>query len=56
VVDLLRLGLTGTTTQGASLDLAGSFGPAAAPLLVLAGWVAVGGWATRRFLRWEPRR
>lgn len=56
VVDLLRLGLTGTTTQGASVDLAASFGPAVVPLLVLAGWVVAGVWATRRWFRWEPRR
>jgi ABC-2 type transport system permease protein len=56
VVDLLRLGLTGTTSQGASVDLAASFGPAVVPLLVLAGWVVAGAWATRRWFRWEPRR
>jgi len=56
VVDLLRLGLTGTTTQGASVDLAASFGPAVGPLLVLAAWVVAGVWATRRWFRWEPRR
>jgi ABC-2 type transport system permease protein len=56
VVDLLRLGLTGTTTQGASVDLAASLEPAVGPLLVLAGWVVVGVWATRRWFRWEPRR
>ena len=56
VVDLLRLGLTGTTTSGAVVDPAGSFGPAAVPLLVLAAWVAAGVWAMRRWFRWEPRR
>jgi ABC-2 type transport system permease protein len=56
VVDLLRLGLTGTTTEGASVDLAASFGPAVVPLLVLAAWVVAGVWATRRWFRWEPRR
>jgi ABC-2 type transport system permease protein len=56
VVDLLRLGLTGTTTQGASVDLVASFGPAAVPLLLLAAWVVAGVWATRRWFRWEPRR
>jgi ABC-2 type transport system permease protein len=56
VVDLLRLGLTGTTTQGASVDLSASFGPAVVPLLVLAAWVVAGVWATRRLIRWEPRR
>lgn len=56
VVDLLRLGLTGTATQGAGVDLAASFGSAVGPLLVLVAWVAAGVWATRRFIRWEPRR
>ena len=56
VVDLLRLGFTGTTTQEATVDLAASFGPAVGPLLVLAGWVVAGLWATRRWFRWEPRR
>jgi ABC-2 type transport system permease protein len=56
VVDLLRLGLTGTTRDGASVDLIGSFGPAVVPVLILAAWVAAGMWATRRWFRWEPRR
>ena len=43
VVDLLRLGLTGTTAQGASVDLAASFGPAVVPLLVLAALGGRGG-------------
>jgi ABC-2 type transport system permease protein len=56
VVDLLRLGLTGTTAQGASVELTASFGPAVGPLLVLVAWVVAGVWATRRWFRWEPRR
>jgi ABC-2 type transport system permease protein len=56
VVDLLHLGLTGTTAGGASVGLAASFGPAVVPVLVLAAWVAAGVWATRRWFRWEPRR
>jgi len=56
VVDLLRLGLTGTTSDGASVDLVGSFGPAVVPVLILTAWVAAGIWATRRWFRWEPRR
>ncbi|HYO20661.1 MAG TPA: ABC transporter permease [Dermatophilaceae bacterium] len=55
VVDLVRLGLTGTTSDGASVDLAGSFGPAVVPVLILTAWVAAGTWATRRWFRWEPR-
>ncbi|MEP7178638.1 MAG: ABC transporter permease [Pseudonocardiales bacterium] len=56
VVDLLHLGLTGTTRGGASVGTAGSFGPAVVPVLVLIAWVLAGGWATQRWLRWEPRR
>jgi len=56
VVDLLRLGLTGTTPGGATVALAGSFRPAVVPVLVLAAWVVAGVWATRRWFRWEPRR
>lgn len=56
VVDLLRLGLTGTTRDGASVDLVGSFGPAVVPVLILAAWVGAGMWATRRWFRWDPRR
>lgn len=56
VVDLLRLGLIGTTRAGDVVGPAASFAPAAGPLLVLAGWLLVGGWATRRWFRWEPRR
>jgi ABC-2 type transport system permease protein len=56
VVDLLRLGLTGTAPDGHTVDLTGSFGAAASPLLVLTVWVTAGAWATRRWFRWEPRR
>lgn len=56
VVDLLHLGLTGTTRSGASVGLADSFAPAVVPVLTLAAWVLAAGWAARRWLRWEPRR
>lgn len=56
VVELLRLGLSGTTPDGSTVSFAGSFAPAVQPLLVLLGWVLVGGLATRRWFRWEPRR
>ncbi len=57
VVELLRLGLTGTTAAaGHHLGLAASFGAAAAPVLVLAAWTIAGAWAARRWFRWEPRR
>jgi ABC-2 type transport system permease protein len=56
VVDLLRLGLSGTTPAGRTVDFTGSFAPAVQAVLVLLAWVAVGGFATRRWFRWEPRR
>ena len=56
VVELMRLGLTGTAADGHHLGLAGSFGAAASPVLVLAAWIAAGAWAARRWFRWEPRR
>ncbi len=56
VVELMRLGLTGTAAGGHPLGLAASFGAAASPVLVLAAWTAAGAWAARRWFRWEPRR
>jgi ABC-2 type transport system permease protein len=56
VLDLLRLGLTGTAPGGGHFGLAATFGAAAVPVLVLAAWIAAGGWAARRWFRWEPRR
>ncbi|MEV6410610.1 ABC transporter permease [Kribbella sp. NPDC051718] len=55
VVELLRLGLSGITPDGSTVSLAGSFAPAVQPVLVLLAWVIVGGLATRRWFRWEPR-
>lgn len=56
VVDLLRLGLTGTTPTGDLTGFASSFGPAAVPLMFLAAWLVAGAVAARRCFRWEPRR
>jgi ABC-2 type transport system permease protein len=56
VVDLLRLGLTGTAPDGHIVNLAGSFDAAVPSLLVLVAWAVAGGWATGRWFRWEPRR
>ena len=56
VVDLLRLGLTGTAPGGGHLGLAAAFGAAAIPVFVLGAWIVAGGWAARRWFRWEPRR
>jgi ABC-2 type transport system permease protein len=53
---LIRLGLTGTAASGQHLGLAATFGAAAIPVLVLVAWIAAGGWAARRWFRWEPRR
>jgi len=55
VVELVRLGLTGTTSAGGTVDFAGSLEPAIVPILVLGAWVALGTWAVRRWFRWEPR-
>jgi ABC-2 type transport system permease protein len=56
VVDLLRLGLTGATADGTVVGLAGTFGQAVVPVLVLIAWTVAGLWATGRWFRWEPRR
>jgi ABC-2 type transport system permease protein len=53
VVDLMWLGLTGTTRDGPG-DW-GSMSGIVAALLVLGAWVAAGVLA-RRFMRWEPRK
>jgi ABC-2 type transport system permease protein len=56
VVDLMRLGLTGTAAGGHHLGLGATISAASVPVLVLAAWIAAGGWAARRWFRWEPRR
>lgn len=56
VMTLLQLGLTGMTPDGEVLTFAQTFGEAFVPMLVLAVWCVLGGLATRRWMRWEPRR
>jgi len=56
VAELMRLALTGTSEDGHHLGLTASFTAAAVPVLVLAAWTLAGGWAARRWFRWEPRR
>jgi ABC-2 type transport system permease protein len=56
VVELMRIGLTGTAADGHHLGLGATFGAASVPVLVLAAWIAAGAWAARRWFRWEPRR
>jgi ABC-2 type transport system permease protein len=56
VVDLVRLGLTGTTPAGDVVGLGGSFTAAVRPIVILGVWLTVGGWLVRGRFRWEPRR
>jgi ABC-2 type transport system permease protein len=55
VVDLVRLGLTGQTPGGGTVDFAASWSEAALPAVIAAAWIGVGVWAVRRWFRWEPR-
>ncbi len=56
VAELMRLALTGTAGDGHHLGLTANFAAAVVPVLVLAAWTLAGGWAARRWFRWEPRR
>jgi ABC-2 type transport system permease protein len=56
VLELARLGLTGQTWDGVSVDLAGAWSAAPLPLAVLAAWLVVGTLIARRVFRWAPRR
>ena len=54
VVDLMWLGLTGTTRDGPGDG--GSFSGIVTALLVLGAWGAAGVLTRRHFMRWEPRK
>jgi ABC-2 type transport system permease protein len=56
VVDLVRLGLTGTTPTGDVVTLGGTFAAAVPPILIIGAWLGVAAWAVRGRFRWEPRR
>ena len=47
VVDLVRLGLTGSPSSGDAVPRA---------VLILGLWFVAGAWSVRRWFRWEPRR
>jgi ABC-2 type transport system permease protein len=55
VLELLQLGFSGSTPDGASVDFTATFGHAVTPVIVLATWAGAARWATRRWFRWEPR-
>lgn len=55
VVQLIQLGLEGSTGGDAPTDFAGTFGEGLVPLVVMAVWLYLGVYATRRWFRWEPR-
>jgi ABC-2 type transport system permease protein len=56
ITELLRLGLTGTTWDGETVDAAGAWAAGLQPLAVLAGWLVLGALAARTWFRWAPRR
>lgn len=56
IVDLFRLGLTGTGADGAQLSLPETFGAAVRPVLIMLGWIVLGALWARRTFRWDPRR
>lgn len=55
VTDLMLLGTAGLD-GGEVVTFAETFGAAAVPVAVLAAWTALGVLASRRWMRWEPRR
>jgi len=56
ITDLMLLGSAGIDGDGQVLTSAETFGAAALPVAVLAGWTVLGALAARRWMRWEPRR
>lgn len=56
VVRLMEMGMTGVGPDGQVLDFAGTMSAALMPTLLLIGWCVLGVLATRRYMRWEPRR
>lgn len=53
---LITLGISGTTSELEVLDLAGTFGAALLPVVVLAVWSAAGCYLIAKRMAWEPRR
>lgn len=56
VVDLMRLGWSGTAGVEAPAGFTGVLEPSLAPLGLLAVWLVLGTLAVKRWFRWEPRR
>lgn len=56
VNELMTLGLSGTASDGATLDLGQSFVAGLQPTIVLLVWIAIGGYLVQRRMPWEPRR
>ncbi|HLS26847.1 MAG TPA: ABC transporter permease [Beutenbergiaceae bacterium] len=56
VIQLLQTGFLGVDQHGEALTFAQTFTAGLVPVLVLAGWCVLGTLATRRWMRWEPRR
>ncbi len=56
VVELMRYGMAGVEADGSMLSLSQGIVASVEPTLVLLGWVGLGLWLVRRYLRWVPRR
>lgn len=56
VVDLLMIGLNGTTLDGQALSQADTWGQLVQPTVVLLAWCAAGVWLLQRTMKWEPVR